>query len=144
LLTVQTDGFRIGKTAGVGTFQSDIFHASNTPAKTTTLMFGSALMPAASTMIIMGMAYTGVAYGPGPSGPVGASLPFTVVNFEFVFYVDLNDGNGIRQQTVVVPATSFSANTVGLMPSFSILNTSGVARNATLDYILVAQERNFN
>jgi alanine dehydrogenase len=103
-------------------------------------MFGSALMPAVNTMVTMGMAYTGVAYGPGSFGP-NSSSALTAVNFEFVFYVDLNDGNGIRQQAVIVPATSFSANTVGLMPSFSHLNTTGVARNATLDYILVAQER---
>lgn len=139
LLTVQTDGFRIGKTNGVSTFQSDLFAASNTPKLTTTSMFGGAAMPL-SKMITMGMAYNGVAYGPGSFGP-NSTTALTAVNFEFVFYVDLNDGNGIRQQAVVAPATSFSANTVGLMPSVSYLNTTAVARNVTMDYIMVAQER---
>ena len=141
LLTAQTDGSRIGKTTGVGTFNFQTFAASGTAKTITLTLWNSALMPL-NTMVTLGMAYVGVAYGPGSFGPVsGNATPLTAVNFEFVVYADLNDGSGIRQQAIIMPSTSFSANTVGLMPSFSTLNTSGVARNMTIDYVMVAQER---
>lgn len=149
LLTSQSDGFRIGKTTAVGTFQSDIFAASNTPKLTTSAMFGGTKV-VANQMMILGMAYVGVAYGPGSYGPqpiASNPQPLTAVNFEFVFYLYQDNStatvpsDGWRQQSVIVPSTSFSANTVGLMPSISTLNTSGVARNVTIDYVMVAQER---
>ncbi len=140
LLTVQTDGIRIGKTTAVSTFQFDAFVGSTTPSRTKTALFGSAGL-ALNTMTKLGIAYNGVAYAAGQNNPEGLTLSAT--GFAFTAYADLNDGNGWRQQDIILTAAQLPAATVGLMPSISLLNTSGVARNLTLDYVLVAQERNF-
>jgi hypothetical protein len=138
LLSSQTDGLRIGKTTAVSTFQMDAFVGSTTPAKTTSTLFNSAAL-IVSTQTTLGIAYQGVAYGPGNYGPGGTYI--STLSYEFVAYCDLNDGNGVRTQSVLLTAAQLPASTVGLMPSVSYLNTSAVARNATIDYILVAQER---
>jgi hypothetical protein len=133
-----TEGFRLAKTSGVGTFDLKTFNNSATAVSTTSTLWNSAAMPA-STFVTLGLAYNGVAYGPGSFLPTGVVA--TVVNFEIVVYIDLNDGNGYRQQAIPLPATSLPRATVGLMPAFTYIETTAAARTVDIDYVFVAQDR---
>lgn len=64
-----------------------------------------------------------------------------VTYYIFTVYQDANDGNGIRMVDVPVAAANFPANTIPLQPVIGILNSTGVARNIVIDYVMVAKER---
>ncbi len=134
----QTDGIRIGKTSAVATMQADFKVGSTTAAKSVSSLFGGASI-AAATWTTLGLAYNGIKIGAGrqlPDNTTSASDTFV-----FTAYTDLGDGNGPRMQDIAVTAAQLPANTVGLMPSVSFLQTAGTQRINKLDYVLVAQER---
>jgi hypothetical protein len=133
-----TEGFRLAKTSGVGTFDLKTFNNSATQVSTTSLLWGSAAMPA-NTFVTMGLAYEGVAYGAGSALPDGTVA--TATNFEIVVYLDLNDGNGFRRQAIPLPATKLPRNTIALMPALTYVETTAVARTLLFDYVFVAQDR---
>lgn len=158
LAASMTDGFRIAKTSAVGTFDFKTFHGSSTAKSTTSTLFNSTKMVAASTMMTMGFAYNGRFFQPNSPLPgtdnlgtaQNAAVTYGIVPYivQGLAYAGLG-ANGstthtrdvMYQQTIALPATSLPTTTVNLMPCIGYINTSGVSRIVTLDYVFIAQER---
>ena len=115
-----TEGIAIRKIAGANTFTIEVKKAGTTSA---TLAFNSAGVTAA-TQFTVGFAYKGVQ---------------TTAGQEFVFKLDLNDGNGPRYQSLFVPTANVPTALLGA--SVGVLNNTAVARVALVDYMFVAKDR---
>jgi len=121
-----TEGIAIRKIAGANTFTIEVKKAGTTAA---TLAFGG-VGCTANTQFTVGFAYKGPS--PGQATALGAGQ-------EFLFKLDLNDGNGPRYQSLWVPTANIPTNLLG--PSVGVLNNTAVARVMRLDYVFAAKDR---
>jgi len=120
-----TEGIAIRKIAGANTFTIEVKKAGTTAA---TLAFaGVGLI--VNTQVTVGFAYK----GPGPSYGTSAT------GQEFLFKLDLNDGNGPRYQSLFVPTANVPTSLLGV--AYGVLNTTAAARTAKVDYVFAAKDR---
>ena len=115
-----TEGIAIRKASGGTTFVIEVKKAGTTSA---TAAFGGAVCPV-NTQVTVGFAYKGVA---------------TTAGQEFLFKLDLNDGNGPRYQSLFVPTANIPTTILGL--AYGVLNGTAVARTAKTDYVFAAKDR---
>jgi hypothetical protein len=120
-----SEGIAIRKILSANTFTIEVKKAGTTAA---TLAFNGVGL-VANTQVTVGFAYK----GPGPSFGTNA------LGQEFLFKLDLNDGNGPRYQSLFVPTANIPTNL--LAPSWGVLNSTAVARTAKVDYVFAAKDR---
>lgn len=117
-----TEGIAIRKPSGGSTFTIEVKKAGTTSASSA---FGGVSCPV-NTQIVVGFAYKGNGDASGK---------------EFVFKLDLNDGNGPRYQSLYVPTANIPTALLGA--SVGVLNGSAVARTMKVDYVFAAKDRFF-
>jgi len=115
-----SEGIAIRKILSANTFTIEVKKAGTTSAAAA---FGGVGLTV-NTQATIGFAYKGV---------------ITSAGQEFLFKLDLNDGNGPRYQSLFVPTANVP--TALLAPSWGVLNSTAVARTAKVDYVFAAKDR---
>lgn len=123
-----TDGITIRKAAAGTSFVLEAKKNGATTYSVTLASGGSNLVCPAATQITLGFAYKGA------TQVIGG-----VTYYELLWQVDLNDGNGPRQGSLLVPSTSVT--TAALSPTVSVVNGTAAARTVKVDYVFAAKER---